>query len=143
MKVKYISDFIPNIINSYEESVNTFNSLSDLMDDTYLAYRVNQHMMCWINNDGQIGEIECIYPSEIKKEKVLIGKHCLKIKKGFPILDMSSNLIETSLAVFNSHNYFIMYLSEDNNYSILLETKSLVFYLNGPNIVAIKAIKSV
>lgn len=141
MKVKYISDFIPNIKNIYEESVNTFNSLSDLMDDTYMGYRVNQHMMCWINDDGQIGEIECIYPSEIKKEKILIEEHCLQIKKGFPMLDMSSNIIETSLSVFNSHDYFIMYLSEDNNYSMLLEAKSIIFYLNKSKIIAIKAIK--
>ncbi|HAK1623352.1 TPA: hypothetical protein H1053_002809, partial [Listeria monocytogenes] len=94
--------------NNYEESVQNFDILTERMEDDFIPYRVEQNVMMWLNDDGIIGEIECIFPTQIEQQISLIEEEKTFVLKGFPLVDTDENVFIPEVKVFKNNKYFIL-----------------------------------
>ncbi|EGK1804040.1 hypothetical protein IOO85_001014 [Listeria monocytogenes] len=125
--------------NNYEESVQNFDILTERMEDDFIPYRVEQNVMMWLNDDGIIGEIECIFPTQIEQQISLIEEEKTFVLKGFPLVDTDENVSIPEVKVFKNNKYFILYLSELPKYNKEIISENLTFYVNDTELIAIKA----
>ncbi|EDN9403969.1 hypothetical protein GXD46_08915 [Listeria monocytogenes] len=125
--------------NNYEESVQNFDILTERMEDDFIPYRVEQNVMMWLNDDGIIGEIECIFPTQIEQQISLIEEEKTFVLKGFPLVDTDENVFIPEVKVFKNNNFFILYLSESPKYNKEIISENLTFYVNDTELIAIKA----
>lgn len=128
--------------NSYEESVQNFDILTEKMNDDFIAYRVEQNVMMWLNEDGIIGEIECIFPTQIEQQITLTKDKNTLVQNGFPIIDTDENVFIPEVRVFKNDSHFILYLSESDKFNKEIVSENLTFYAQDTELVAIKAIMS-
>ncbi|EAC3129703.1 hypothetical protein L1427_000315 [Listeria monocytogenes] len=127
--------------NNYEESVQNFDILTEKMEDDFIPYRVEQNVMMWLNDDGIIGEIECIFPTQIEQQKSLIEEEDTLVLNGFPLVDTEENVFIPEVKVFKNNNYFMLYLSESCKYNKIIISENLTFYVNNTELIAIRAIQ--
>ncbi|EHT7836480.1 hypothetical protein KXK12_001639 [Listeria monocytogenes] len=125
--------------NHYEESVQNFDILTERMEDDFIPYRVEQNVMMWLNDDGIIGEIECIFPTQIEQQISLIEEEKTLVLKGFPLVDTDENVFIPEVKVFKNNKYFMLYLSESPKYNKEIISENLTFYVNDTELIAIKA----
>src|SRR5690625_5655198 len=139
MQIKKIVNSLINNENSYEKSVENFNISTEKMNDDFISYRVEQNVMMWLNEKGVLGEIECIFPSQVDKEVILKVKEESKEVRGLPLIDTEKNLKSEAVSVFASDAYFVIYLSQSKQYDKKVISQNLEFYLNHLEVIAIKA----
>ncbi|EAD7915266.1 hypothetical protein EDX87_14655 [Listeria monocytogenes] len=128
--------------NNYEESVQNFDILTERMEDDFIPYRVEQNVMMWLNDDGIIGEIECIFPTQIEQQISLIEEEDTVVLNGFPLVDTEENVFIPEVKVFKKDNYFMLYLSKSCKYNKIIISENLTFYVYNTELIAIKAIQS-
>ncbi|EHC1819165.1 hypothetical protein JT373_002990, partial [Listeria monocytogenes] len=65
MKIKKI---LPQTIKSevyFIDEIKNFDIVTEKMNDNFYTYRLGSNVMMWLNDEGVIGEIECIFPAQI------------------------------------------------------------------------------
>lgn len=136
IKIKGIKAKDTEIKISFTSQVKTYNIISGFMSDECKPYRVAQSVMIWINGDGYIGEIECIYPTNVNKTQCNYSEKVNQIN-GLPIIEIYSCDNEAFIQHFEGG--FILWLSKDKFINTEVSFKDLTFLLSGKELVAIKA----
>lgn len=139
MEIKKILDEIVNSENIYEESVENFDILTERMSDDFSPYRIEQNVMMWLDREGVLGEIECIFPTQLDEEIYLSESKNNLTENGFPLIDLEKSLKIPEVKVFKSEKYFTLYLSELKVYDKNIISNNLSFYINNNELIAIKA----
>lgn len=95
--------------------------------------------MMWLNDEGIIGEIECIFPKQLDKEISLVKNQKILTQQGFPLIDNETEITVHEISIFKGANYFTLYLTKSANYNKEIISENLVFYLHDMELIAIKA----
>jgi hypothetical protein len=139
LKIKNILNEVVTSENVYEEAVENFDILTEKMNDDFIPYRVEQNVMMWLDKEGILGEIECIFPMQIDEKMALVESENAEIKDGFPLIDTEGSIEVPIVKVFKNKEYFILYFSELKMYDKKIISKNLSFYVRGDELIAIKA----
>ncbi|MGX7150326.1 hypothetical protein [Enterococcus ureasiticus] len=139
MKIKNKLDEVVASENIYEESVENFDILTERMNDDFIPYRVEQNVMMWLDEEGVLGEIECIFPVQLDEEISLVKSKNTLVQNGFPLIDTEKSVEVPVVRVFKNKEYFILYFSELELYDKSIISKNLSFYINNNELIAIKA----
>lgn len=139
MEIKNILAEVITSENVYEESVENFDILTDRMNDDFIPYRVEQNVMMWLDEEGVLGEIECIFPTQLDKEIYLVKNENTLAQNGFPLIDIEKSVKVPEVKVFKNREYFILYFSELGMYNKIVISNNLSFYINNNELIAIKA----
>src|SRR5699024_537537 len=123
-KIKNILNKALTSKNVYEESVENFDILTEKMNDDFIPYRVEQNVIMWLDEEGILGEIECIFPSQIDEKISLVGSENIEIKDGFPLIDREGSTEVSIVKVFKNKEYFILYFSELKKYDKKIVSKN-------------------
>ncbi|MBC1611600.1 hypothetical protein HB910_13795, partial [Listeria welshimeri] len=91
--------------NNYEESVQNFDILTERMNDDFIPHRVEQNIMMWLDNHGILGEIECIFPTQIEQQIFLIKEKNTLVQNGCPLIDTDESIFVPEVKVFKNDNY--------------------------------------
>lgn len=128
--------------NSYEESVENIDILTEKMDDDFIPYRVEQNVMMWLNQEGLLGEIECIFPTRLDEEVRLVKRANITVETGFPLINTEETMEVPEVKTFVGNEYFVLYFSELTEYDRMIVANDLSFYLEEEELIAIKAVIS-
>ncbi len=128
--------------NSYEESVENIDILTEKMDDDFVPYRVEQNVMMWLNQEGLLGEIECIFPTKLDEEVRLVKRANITVENGFPLINTEEIIEVPEVKTFVGNEYFVLYFSELTEYDRMIVANDLSFYLEEEELIAIKAVIS-
>ncbi|MBO0447669.1 hypothetical protein JZO78_15155 [Enterococcus ureilyticus] len=141
MRIEKIIDEIVNSENNFEESIGNFDILTEKMDDNFTPYRIEQSVMMWINEEGVLGEIECIFPEQVNDEITLISSKIVREQNGFPIININEKISFScnEVLVFAGDDYFVLYFTNTKVYDVKIISQNLVFYLFNSELIAIKA----
>lgn len=139
MRIEKIIDEIVKSENNFEESIGNFDILTEKMDDNFTPYRIEQSVMMWINEEGVLGEIECIFPEQINDEITLISSKIVREQNGFPIININEEIRCNEVLVFADDDYFVLYFTNTKEYDMKIISQNLVFYLFNSELIAIKA----
>lgn len=139
MKIKNILNEVVTSENVYEEAVENFDILTEKMNDDFIPYRVEQNVMMWLDKEGVLGEIECIFPMQIDKKISLVESENTEIKEGFPLIDTEEPIGVPIVKVFKNKKYFILYFSELEMYDKKIISENLSFYVNSNELIAVEA----
>ena len=55
------------VTSTITPEVRTYDIVSEMMSDECKPYRVAEHAMLWLDNQGFLGELECIYPQVVEQ----------------------------------------------------------------------------
>ncbi|GGC92578.1 hypothetical protein GCM10011573_22720 [Enterococcus wangshanyuanii] len=124
---------------TYIDEVKNFDIVTEKMNDDFYTYPLGTNMMMWLDDDGLIGEIECIFPEQLDREVFLIKKQEILMQNGFPLINTEVP-VEVSIAkVFKRKDYFTLYFSKLETYNKEIVATILTFYVNDNELVAVKA----
>jgi len=126
IKIVGIQDVRTEIEATYTDEVKTYNLVTGYMTDSCQPYRVAQSAMIWLSGSGEIGEVECIYPSVVEDSPCrLSGK--INKQEGFPKLDIT---LEAASEVCIQHHEgdFTIWFAKDKviDSQILADTVSFL-----------------
>lgn len=139
MKIKKVMQQDLKSEVTYIDEVKNFDIVTEKMNDDFYTYPLGTNMMMWLDDDGLIGEIECIFPEQLDKEVFLIKQQETLMQNGFPLINTDVP-VEVSIAkVFKSKDYFTLYFSELETYNKEIVATNLTFYVNDNELVALKA----
>ncbi|EPM3047589.1 hypothetical protein ACTKQT_002246 [Listeria monocytogenes] len=85
MKIKKI---LPQIIKSevsFIDEIKNFDIVTEKMNDSFYTYRLESNVMMWLNDEGIIGEIECISPKQLDKEISLVKNQKILTQQRLPL----------------------------------------------------------
>ncbi|EAC3357437.1 hypothetical protein [Listeria monocytogenes] len=139
MKIKKI---LPQTIKSevsFIDEIKNFDIVTEKMNDSFYTYRLESNVMMWLNDEGIIGEIECIFPKQLDKEISLVKNQKILTQQGFPLIDTETEITVHEISIFKGANYFTLYLTKSANYNKEIISENLVFYLHDMELIAIKA----
>ncbi|WP_239257385.1 hypothetical protein [Listeria ilorinensis] len=142
MKIKEMLNESITSKNSYEESVENIDILTEKMDDDFIPYRVEQNVMMWLNQEGLLGEIECIFPTRLDEEVRLVKRANITVETGFPLINTEETMEVPEVKTFVGNEYFVLYFSELTEYDRMIVANDLSFYLEEEELIAIKAVIS-
>ncbi len=111
----------------YIDQVKNYNILTNYMSDECKPYRIHQTAMLWIDEEGMLGEIECIYPKMVESTEMpeLSG---ISKQQGTPIFElMSSQGIE--LHIQYQKNSFMIWLAEHKVIHSGIESGNIIFLI--------------
>lgn len=142
MKIKKI---LPQTIKSevsFIDEIKNFDIVTEKMNDNFYTYRLGSNVMMWLNDEGVIGEIECIFPAQTDNLITLWEEKNTVVQNGFPMID--TDIIENEafipkVRVFNHGDYFILYFSNMYKYNKEIISENLTFYVKDTELIAIKA----
>ena len=139
MKIKKVIQQDLKCEVTYVDEVKNFDIVTEKMNDDFYTYPLGTNMMMWLDDDGLIGEIECIFPEQLDREIFLIKQQGALIQNGFPLINTEVP-VEVSIAkVFKSKDYFTLYFSELETYNKEIVATNLTFYVNDNELIAVKA----
>ena len=139
LKIKNILDETVTSENVYEESVENFDILTEKMNDDFIPYRIEQNVMMWLDEKGVLGEIECIFPTQLDEKISLLKNENTLIQNGFPLIDIEESVEVSEVKVFKNKEYFMLYISESKMYNKKIISKNLSFYVDNNELIALKA----
>ncbi|EAH2124743.1 hypothetical protein D4873_07820, partial [Listeria monocytogenes] len=139
MKIKKI---LPQTIKSevsFIDEIKNFDIVTEKMNDNFYTYRLGSNVMMWLNDEGVIGEIECIFPAQTDNLITLWEEKNTVVQNGFPMID--TDIIENEafipkVRVFNHGDYFILYFSNMYKYDKEIISEKLTFYVNDTELIA-------
>jgi len=134
IKIKSYKTKDTNIEVTYTPNVKTYNIVSGLMTDDCRPFRIAQSAMLWIDENGYIGEIECIYPIVVK-EQICTFKDKMKTFDGFPAFEIP--YCDNEVYLQNQDSGFIIWLSKDKNIDTIITFKQLRFLIANGELVGI------
>ncbi|WP_198493634.1 hypothetical protein [Listeria monocytogenes] len=119
MKIKKI---LPQTIKSevyFIDEIKNFDIVTEKMNDNFHTYRLGSNVMMWLNDEGVIGEIECIFPAQTDNLITLWEEKNTVVQNGFPMID--TDIVENKtfipkVRIFNHGDYFILYFSNIYKY---------------------------
>jgi|LSQX01.2.fsa_nt_gb hypothetical protein len=123
-----------NIEITYTPNVRTYNIVSGLMTDDCRPFRIAQSAMIWIDENGYIGEIECIYPIVVE-DQICTFKDKVKIFDGFPAFEIP--YCDNEVYIQNQVNGFIIWFSKDKEIDTIITFKQLKFLISNNELVGI------
>lgn len=139
MKIKQVMQRELKCEVAYVDEVKNFDIITEKMNEDFYTYPLGSNMMMWLDDDGLIGEIECIFPEQSDREIFLMEQTGVSIQNGFPLINTEVPVDVSIAKVFKSNDYFILYFSELKMYDKKIISKNLTFYVNGDELLAIKA----
>lgn len=125
-----------NIEITYTPDVRTYNIVSGLMTDDCRPFRIAQSAMIWIDENGYIGEIECIYPIVVE-EQTCIFKDKVKTFDGFPAFEIPYCGNDNEVYIQNQDSGFIIWFSKDKEIDTIIKFKQLRFLIVSNELVGI------
>nr|WP_270994211.1 hypothetical protein [Listeria seeligeri] len=125
---------------SFIDEIKNYDIVTEKMNDDFYTYRLGSNVMMWLNHEGLLGEIECIFPKRLDEESTLLESQNALVQQGFPLIDTEMEIDAPEISVFKGSGYFILYLTELANYNKKIISENLIFYLQNMELIAIKAI---
>ncbi|WP_239075138.1 hypothetical protein [Listeria seeligeri] len=52
---------------SFIDEIKNYDIVTEKMNDDFYTYRLGSNVMMWLNHEGLLGEIECIFPKDLMK----------------------------------------------------------------------------
>lgn len=135
IKVVDVCEMNINTDVSFTPEVKTYNILTGKMTDECKPFRIAQSAMMWIDSEGFLGEIECIYP-QIVKESLCEKSSNIAKKSGLPKLEIDGCANEISIQHWNDG--YIIWISKDKEIDSQIDFDKLVFWISDNELVAIK-----
>ncbi len=136
IKINSIKDIKTEIEISFTPQVKTYNISTALMSDECKPYRVAQSAMLWINHEGYLGEIECIYTEKVDKPQCKYSKVINQVN-GFPQFEI--NTCDNEAYIQDFEDGFIIWLSKNKLINTKVSYGDLIFLLSEKELVAIVA----
>lgn len=93
---------------TFTPSVKTYNIVTDNMTDNSKPIQLGNGCCIWLNERGQLGEVECIYP-KICNNEVSNYLYLGEVIDGTPIFEISS--FEAEVVVEQLEDRFIIWFS--------------------------------
>jgi hypothetical protein len=136
IKLRGLQSVDTTVKSTFTPEVRTYNIVSGRMSDECKPYRVAQHAMFWLDDEGFLGELECIYP------KVVEQAYChysdtLVPRNGFPQFEVLST--DSICAVQHQGNSFTVWFSKDKTIDDEIVSENVHFLFAGDELVGIKA----
>lgn len=134
--IKIICNIIKNtnVEITYIPAVRTYNVASGLMTDNCRPFRIAQSAMIWIDENGYIGEIECIYPVVVE-DQICTIKDNVEIFYGFPAFEVVC--CDNEVYVQSQDSGFIIWFSKDKEIDTIITFKQLRFLIASNELVGI------
>jgi hypothetical protein len=123
-----------NIEIKYTPDVRTYNIVSGLMTEDCKPFRVAQSAMIWIDENGYIGEIECIYPIVVE-EQICTFKDKVKTFYGFPAFEILC--CDNEIYIQSKGSGFVIWFSKDKEIDAVITFKQLKFLIANNELVGI------
>ncbi|EPX6960153.1 hypothetical protein ACW0UG_001662 [Listeria monocytogenes] len=85
---------------SFIDEIKNFDIVTEKRNDTFYTYRLESNVMMWLNDEGMIGEIECIFPKQLDKEISLVKNQKILTQQGFPLIDNETEITVHEISIF-------------------------------------------
>jgi hypothetical protein len=131
IKIVGIQDVQTEIEATYAVEVKTYNLVTGYMSDDCQPYRVAQSAMIWLNNAGEIGEVECIYPRVVEIPPCTMSEQVEK-QEGFPKLDITSEASE--VCIQHQEGNFTIWFEKDKAVNSQIQAGTITFLLTEGNV---------
>lgn len=128
IRVMGFNDVQTEIEVSYTAEVKTYNLITDLMSDECEPYRVAQSAMLWLNRNGDIGELECIYPKVVESSPCRFSELIYE-QKGLPQLEVTSD--DSDVYVQHHEEGYIVWFTKGKVIDSQIQMKNTTFLLAG------------
>lgn len=93
---------------TFTPSVKTYNIVTENMTDYCKPIQLGNGCCIWVNERGQLGEVECIYPKLVDNGTSLYSQHGKSVD-GVPSFEISS--LNADIVVEQIENGFIIWFS--------------------------------
>ena len=123
---------------SFTPSVKTYNVVTSFMSDACKPYRVSDSTMIWLSEKGELGELECIYPT-IADEPLCQFSDKLAQGNGFPRFLITSH--DNDTYVQHDDDGFTVWLKRNRVIDTEILFANLIFLISEKELVAISAKK--
>jgi hypothetical protein len=136
-EIRHIQGKILEVSSSYAASVKTYNIVTTFMSDDCKAYQIGNGICIWLDNEGRLGEIECIYPiiSDVNSS-VESTAEITKIE-GIPLIEIVS--LDSNGYVVHQTEQFVIWFSENQQVSHEVRQGNIRYLLSKEQIVGIVA----
>ncbi|MBE7897326.1 hypothetical protein G7L40_01205 [Paenibacillus polymyxa] len=124
---------------TYTPSIETYNIVTDNMTDDCKPTQLGNGCCIWLNEKGQLGEIECIYPKSFKAE-ISTYFHLDEWIYGTPSFEISS--IDDDVVIEQIEDGYIIWLSSKSNVDLEVSQGGISYLLSGNKLSGIVAKKS-
>lgn len=122
------------IISTYNPAVKTFNILTEFMNDACKPYQIGKNLCIWLDKDGILGELDCVFPRLISHEKCSLDS-IKQRSKGVPLFKLLS--ANSDIYVQQISSGFIVWIAENKEVTHEIQMGSIKFFLSGRELVGI------
>lgn len=124
------------IYSTYNTAVKTYNIVTSFMDDNCSPIQLGKNLCLWLNKEGIIGELECIYP-----KLVLTAKCSLESTVTCSIGVPSFNYLSSNREIYVQHfsKKFIVWLAENKVVTNEIRMGSVKFLFSDHELVGVLA----
>lgn len=129
----------PKYEASYIEEVRTFNMISHNMNDDCKPHLESTACMIWVDENGLIGELECIYPIELEDDRG-VRELKLEMASGIPCIRVSYQ--EKAVKLFRDKDNVILFLTDEKKPDKRCRVGNLIYYVTGNELIALECIKT-
>jgi hypothetical protein len=136
IKLRGLQSVDTTVTSTFTPEVRTYNIVSGRMSDECKPYRVAQHAMLWLDDEGFLGELECIYP-QVVEQACCHHPGNLAPRSGFPQFEILST--DNICAVQHQGNSFTVWFSRDKTIDDEIMFENVHFLFAGNELVGIKA----
>ena len=124
------------ITSTFTPEVRTYNIVSGIMSDECKPYRVAQQAMMWLNDEGFLGELECIYPQMVE-QALCRYQNDIVPQNGFPQFEVVSR--DNISYVQHQGKSFCVWLDRDKTINSEVLYESIHFMFADGELVGIRA----
>ncbi|MBP1175312.1 MULTISPECIES: hypothetical protein [Paenibacillus] len=124
---------------TYTPSIETYNIVTDNMTDDCKPTQLGNGCCIWLNEKGQLGEIECICPKSFKNG-ISTYFHLDEWIDGTPSFEISS--IDGDVVIEQLEDGYIIWLSRKSNVELEVSQSGISYLLSGNKLSGIVAKKS-
>ncbi|CAH1224477.1 hypothetical protein [Paenibacillus sp. JJ-223] len=118
----------------YSNQVNTYNVTTNLMSDDYVPYRLAQSAMIWLGPNGELGELELIFPKV--SEQSFWPKHSfVETVKGVPLFKIDSQPSDVTVA--HQKDGFMIWIDQNHEVNVSIISQNLIFLLSDKKLIGI------
>lgn len=118
----------------YVQEVKTYNVTTEFMSDDCVNYRVEQSNMIWLNDQGEIGEIESIFPKIVQQAPCYFAEQ-IEYKNAFPLLHIISK--NDDFCVQHDHNEFTMWFVKEKLINLQVNYQNIDFFIGNDELLGI------
>lgn len=137
IKCRELHTLETSILATYDQEVQAYNIITGIMSDSFRPYEVvPDHIMMWVNEEGFLGEVECLQPVLVTAPPCRMREEAVR-REGFPQLEILAR--NRFYMVQHSEDGFVIWIDERREVDTVVVYKTMQFLLSGQEVVGIVA----